>query len=157
MLVVEILEHQSDVQNADACSFFLKDLADANEAPLKEQHIHSGRIIDLIRDREGRERALTKFSLPEPLPDAVRLHACVARGSQKVAQGKGNEAAEWIDVEVCVLRLEHVETDLMISLSVPRRGSVGREGVAEAGDEEQSELFKEVLANFNICDWGLFG
>jgi len=153
VLVVEIIEYQRDVSNSDACSFFMKDLADANEVSLEEQHIDMSQVLNLLEDEKERvHQLLPNFSLPEPL-GASQLYACIAKGSQKVAQGKKSTNAHYIDVELCVLRLENVETDLLITLSAPRRETNRGGGVGA----ELSNVFKEILTSLNIQDWSLFG
>ena len=158
VLVIEILEYQN-VANGDACAFFLKDLASANEASTEVQHIRSCQIVNLLEnDKTKMMKLLPNLSLPASLEKSSQLHACIAKGSQKVAQGKystNNSNARWIDVEICVLRLENVQTDLLITLSVPRRGiKCEDEGGGEG--EQCSEVFREVLLGFNILDWSIF-
>ena len=78
----------------------------------------------------------------------------------------------WIDVEMFVLRLESVETDLLITLSVPRRRTTGENnedddggGVERCGESggdvdavgRYSDAFESILASFYIKDWSLFG
>lgn len=155
-MVFEILEHQSNVENSNACSFFLKDLADANEASVVQQTIIiSNEIVDLLRDGEKKERLLPNFSLPPVSLKLRQLYACVARESQKVVQGKGSTKSDphWIDVDMCVLRLRNVETDFLITLSIPRK-EIGEEDV---GGEGPSSVFMDILNSFNVKDWSLFG
>ena len=68
-------------------------------------------------------------------------YACIAKGSQKLAQGKGSTNAHFSDVGMCVMWLENVETDLLITLSIPHRETNHGEGVWA----EHSDVFKEVL------------
>ena len=158
VLVIEILEYQN-VANGDACAFFLKDLASANEASTEVQHIRSSRVVNLLEDEKRETQLLPNFLLPASLEISSQLHACITKGSQKVAQGKdstNNSNARWIDVEICVLRLENVHTDLLITLSVPRR-EIKCEDEGGGEGEQCSEVFKEVLLGFNIKDWSIFG
>eukprot|EP00571_Detonula_confervacea_P002548 CAMPEP_0172318650 /NCGR_PEP_ID=MMETSP1058-20130122/35477_1 /TAXON_ID=83371 /ORGANISM="Detonula confervacea, Strain CCMP 353" /LENGTH=200 /DNA_ID=CAMNT_0013033529 /DNA_START=8 /DNA_END=607 /DNA_ORIENTATION=+ len=158
VLVFEILQYQSDVENSNACSFFLKDLADANEASLEEQQIHSEQVVNLLLDGNNDEKKgqlfLPSLSLPASMDNPLELYACISRGSQKVAQGKKGSTtkdAHWIDVELCVLRLKNVETDLLVSLSIPRReNDDSGEGLVA---DYHSGAFKEIVTSFNIRDW----
>ena len=72
-------------------------------------------------------------------------YACIAKGSQKVAQGKGSTNAHFSDVGMCVMWLENVETDLLITLSIHLRETNHGEGVWS----EHSDVFKEVLTGFD--------
>ena len=165
-MVVEILEHQKDVEDSKACEFFLKDLADANGATTLEQHqIYSEQMMDIVTNSGMKQLLLPTFSIPE---STSNLCVCIARGSQKVVQGKdkaerpGEPKIEphWVDIEICILRLASVETDLLITLSTPRKetsnnttGEKGMMGVVGG----HSDVFKQVLSSFNIVDWSLFG
>ena len=157
VLVVEILEFQSNVDNSNACDFFLTDLGDANGAV--EQIIHTSRVVNLLgfACEENKEQLFPSLALMPTTTLQSQLHACVARGSQKIVQ-KGNTAAHWVDIELCALRLKDVETDLLITLSIPRKEEKNR----SSGDSRNvagvdDEIFKQILTSFNIKDWSLFG
>ncbi|KAL3764336.1 hypothetical protein ACHAW5_003472 [Stephanodiscus triporus] len=221
--VIEILEYQAQVENVDACSFFLKDLGssdssddddydDDDEEDYDEDHlegeekekegagerrrrrrrrrrtiVHESRVIDLLRrddddDDDGRETGwgrwiFREFALPPPDVDSATtgvgvakscsIVACVARGSREEEEagsarsgGRGSvvddddedDRSRWIDIEMCVLRLEGVGADVLITLSVPR--GVGR---GASPEEEGDGPFRRILETFDVKDWGLFG
>ena len=152
VLVIEILEYQTNVENNDACNFFLKDLGEANETPPEEQVIHSNQIINLLGNacEMNKEQILPSLVLPPSTTLTSQLHACISSGTQKVKQ-KGQTTSQCIDIELCALRLKDIDTDLLISLSIPRRG--GKDGGSNLGEE----IFKQILASFNIQDYSLFG
>lgn len=150
VLVFEILERQSDVSDEDACDFFMGDLAESNEA--EEHVVRDGRVVNVPDDG-----LLPKLNLPSSWNGSShRTCACVARGSQRVARERGSRAGEpgWIDVEMCVMRLAGADTDLLVTLSSPRRGSEVNDGGGAGG---MSDVFGEVLRSFCIKDWSLFG
>ena len=142
----------------------MKDLADANDVPLEEQHIHSSQILNLLsNDDDGTRQLLPNFALPTTTDATTNdLYACISGGRQKVVQGKkgstndSNDTAHWIDVEMFVLRLKNVETDILISLSAPHVENIS-DGKEKVRMGEYSTTFKSVLAGFNIRDWSLFG
>ena len=152
MLVIEILEYQKSVENNDACNFFLKDLGEANETPPEEQIIHSNQIINLLGNacEINKEQILPSLVLPPSTTLTSQLHACISRGTQRVKQ-KGSTTSQCIDIELCALRLKDIDTDLLITLSIPRRE--GKDGGSNVGEE----IFKQILASFNIQDYSLFG
>ena len=149
VLVIEILEYQTNVENNDACNFFLKDLGDANETPPEEQVIHSNQVINLLGNacEINKEQILPSLVLPPSTTLTSQLHACISRGTQKVKQ-KGSSTSECIDIELCALRLKDIDTDLLITLSIPR---------TDGGSNVGEEIFKQILASFNIQDYSLFG
>ena len=152
VLVIEILEYQTNVENNDACNFFLKDLGDANETPPEEQVIYSNQVINLLGNacEINKERILPSLVLPPLTTLTSQLHACISSGTQKVKQ-KGLTTSQCIDIELCALRLKDIDTDLLITLSIPRRE--GKDGSSDVGEE----IFKQILASFNIQDYSLFG
>ena len=190
--MIEIIEHQIDVANSDACSYFLKDLADSNEASSLRIMESSHVIVNVHHDDDennGETNRMTWFpnlSLPaSPSTNEQCCCACIARGSQKVVTARGGEVAgvggkdgpfannnnndassHWIDVDICVLRLPVVQTDLLITLSTPQQKQLRRQqqkqndviqSDADVGSAElYSPLFRQVLHTFHIKDWSLF-
>ena len=141
VLVVEILEHQSDVKNEDAPTFFFADLADANGVSQDDITIQPNDMIFSAKDEDAtKQRYFQKFSLSTQQSDS---HACIAVGKQQVAEKS-------LRIEMCVLRLTDVTTDLMITLSIPDNKQIS------VGDDGLSSVFRELLATFCIRDWGLF-
>jgi hypothetical protein len=106
--------------------------------------------------------------------------ACIARGSQKVvgsATNKTNNDAtsHWINVEICVLRLPTVQTDLLITLSTPspqheqiiklcdkpttvQKSEAKEDGTGDSVSDEYyyGDTFQQILKTLNIIDWSLF-
>lgn len=188
--MIEIVEHQIDVANSDACSYFLNDLADSNEAASLRIIESSHNIVNVHHDDDennGETNRMTWFpnlSLPaSPSTNEQCCSACIARGSQKVVTARGGEvvgvgdkdrpftnndndaSSHWIDVDICVLRLPVVQTDLLITLSTPQQQL--RRQQQKQNDEIQTDadvgsaelyspLFRQVLHTFHIKDWSLF-
>ena len=168
VLVIEILEYQIHVANIDACSYFLNDLAETNEASSLRIIESSNIIVNLHPDDDSNgEMKMMWFpnlSIPASLM-GEQCCACITRGSQKVAQG-GREGSttnndndtHWIDVEICVLRLPTVQTDLLITLSTPQRSDAVRSDAdaGAVGQYNSGTLFQQILKTVNIKDWSLF-
>ena len=189
--MIEIIE-QIDVAKSEACSYFLNDLADSNEAASLRIIESSHNIVNVHHDDDennGETNRMTWFpnlSLPaSPSTNEQCCCACIARGSQKVVTARGGEVAgvggkdgpfannnnndassHWIDVDICVLRLPVVQTDLLITLSTPQQLLLRRQqqkqndviqSDADVGSAElYSPLFRQVLSTFHIKDWSLF-
>jgi len=168
--VIEILEYQINVANADACSYFLNDLAETNEASSLHIIESSNSIVNLRPDDDDTHDSEMKMAwFPNLSVPASKMGeqccACIARGSQKVAQGgrEGSSAnnindAQWIDVEICVMRLPTVQTDLLITLSTPQRSDAVRSDAdaGAVGQKDSGTLLQQILKTVNIKDWSLF-
>ena len=157
VLIVEILEYQSNVENGKAAiDFFLNDLGDANGAT--ERRSKTLWTLDLFEDSD-RVVFVPNLQLSSPPLqwDKDRAHLNIGRGSQKVAK-KGSTNADWVDIEICILRFKDVKTDLLITLSMPHVEKKLDGGMVRGlWTEEYSNEFKQILEYFNIKDWSLFG
>ncbi len=142
VLVVEILEYQIDVKNEDASMFFFNDLADANGVSQNDTTITQSNVFSVKDDNTTKQKYFGKFSFSTSTQQS-EAHACIAVGRQQVAEKS-------LRIEMCVLRLTDVTTDLLITLSIPdnKQISVGEDGL--------SNMFREFLSTFCITDWGLF-
>mmetsp|Transcript_25847 Transcript_25847/g.38714 ORF Transcript_25847/g.38714 Transcript_25847/m.38714 type:complete len:287 (+) Transcript_25847:132-992(+) len=183
-LVIEILERQDEVSDEEAPSFFFHDLADANKSddirggesacsrdavspPIEYSNVWTvgieGNSIDATRREEKQERKKDKNLMPK-LSAQVKACSCVGiqnvgpmRNRIEVEAGKASQ----IRLELCVVRLEVVQTDLLISLSMPlfpggtKMGGVLRKKKNKCHDRH-SELFQSILESFEVVDWSLF-
>jgi hypothetical protein len=127
--VVEILERQGSVPDEEAARFFFDDLAAANgskessfsvQTVASELNMHSG--IGMQRFAKGRDY---------DVDGNVRPH-------QEVVD---------VQIELCVVRLAQVETDLLLTLSRNK----------PKADLKLSEEFRRILSTIKILDWDLFG
>ena len=167
VLVVEILQHHN-VKNEDAAEFFFRDLAESNGClDDNDWRLVSSRVISRenygvsSNDEEKSEEQIILRTLLENIQQTsgANNNCCViAIGSQNVVQGKaytGTGAADekTICIEMCILRLEHVETDLLITLSTPT------EALAPVCDKNGilSAVMEDVLSGLRVKDWSLFG
>lgn len=141
-MVVEILEHQSDVKNEDASTFFFSDLADANGVSVDDITIQSNNnmIFSVKDDDASKQKYFQNFSLSTQQSES---HACIAVGQQQVDDKS-------LRIEMCVLRLKDVTTDLLITLSIPHHK------LSEVGVDGLSIVFRELISSFSITDWNLF-
>lgn len=146
VLVVEILERQ-EVGDHSAASFFFADLAESNG------------ISDIAR--EAPFKSYTASQATERIQNATK---CLGVGYQKIAVGRDydiagnprqNQEVRWVLIELCVIRLPSVSTDLLVTLSKPLPNP--NEPPSEGTDHEWSEAFRRILSSFQIRDWELFG
>lgn len=155
MMVVEILQYQDDVNNEDAAHFFFKDLADSNGCSDDDSVLDSLRIFDNATSSNDEEKSEEHVvhNILNTIKQSSAMNCCViAIGSQRVIQGKaytgtGAAAEKNIRVEMCIMRLENVETDLLITLSTP----------SDEPSTGLSDHFRNILCEFYINDWDLFG
>lgn len=148
-MVIEILERQEDVKDADAPQFFFGDLSESNGCGDDDWRIE--RVFDGNGEANGEEHVAR--NILQSIKQTSSKNSCVVVvGLQNVIQGKaytgtGASAKKTILVEMCILRLESVETDLLLTLSTP----VG------SPTTDLSDHFQAILTSFSIKDWSLFG
>jgi hypothetical protein len=152
VLVVDILQRQAEVSDADAAAFFFNDLAESNGVTSASD----------IRweTRPPPPRTATAI---EQTNDNNATILCAGIGFQKVALGRdydyeGNrrqdQEVRLIRVELCVFRLARVETDLLVTISKP----VPNPNEPPYEDPQPwSDAFQRVVSTLRIRDWGLFG
>eukprot|EP00547_Thalassionema_nitzschioides_P005034 CAMPEP_0194207844 /NCGR_PEP_ID=MMETSP0156-20130528/6477_1 /TAXON_ID=33649 /ORGANISM="Thalassionema nitzschioides, Strain L26-B" /LENGTH=235 /DNA_ID=CAMNT_0038934705 /DNA_START=79 /DNA_END=783 /DNA_ORIENTATION=- len=147
-IVIEILERQEEVDDTEAAKYFFTDLAEANGNVVSE--IFNQKVWDVgCLDVSGGSNETTNGNTNLIPRLSARIKACTCSGLQSIAPLRNQELLEEgkspiVDVELAVARLEAVETDLLISLSMP----VSEEGAnANKGDTKTglSSLFLEVL------------
>lgn len=161
VLVVEILARQDDVSDDTAAKFFFDDLAESNGAIADEE-----RRLDFaqVTCAGGISCSDDTNSLMPRLDKS--LAACTCIGVQRVALGKDRKVGgdseprsdHWaVRIEMCVLRLEKEETDLLISMTRPIQDGSEKtmEDIMEASTH--SKLFLEIIETFSIQNWELFG
>jgi len=132
-LVVEILEHQSTVSDREAPQYLFQDLAEANESQE------------------------TSFKLRHPSPSSSEYVFFTGKGQQVIAMGRshdihGNALQQEIrysQIELGVLRLPQVGTDLLVTISQKKVASTDN-------SEPFSADFQRILSSFKIRDWNLF-
>lgn len=166
-VIVEILERQNDVSDNDAPEFFFNDLADVNkgddEVGSSARSLHYTHVSIVGKNEhqstEGKESA--EINLMPNL--SARTKACTCVGTQNVGLLRNKEKTEEgkaskVKVELCVVRLETIQTDLLISLSVPMFENQEDEDKQVENDKKEghSSLFLSILKSFKVVDWSLF-
>ena len=146
MLVIEILDQQTTIPNDSAGEFFFKDLAESNGVSSTDDMAYTA-----LPDEEF-------MSGEFPLQSVV----CIGKGLQKIAKGQdydvfGNlqksQEASWVSVELGLLRLDNVKTDLLVTLSSPNESNPQDTTTTAT----TSALFRSIFCSLRIRDWGLFG
>jgi Ran-interacting Mog1 protein len=142
LLVIEILDFQSSVNNENAAKYHFQDLAEANSLafPSADAHFTPSSIMN--------DQLLTPSSLGLPA-GTVGLFCSSGTGHQRVKQDN-TAAPKWLRVDLCVIRLPHVQTDLLVTLSAPSESNLHQ------GVEQTASCFHEILSSIRIRDWGLF-
>lgn len=141
-LIVEILEYQQQLSGVEAGRYFFADLATANGITSPSDMLYQPHRLPA--------------SLSLPIGDATYVAGI---GMQKIAHGRDFDAdgqprprdPRWILIELCVVRLPQVPTDLLITLSQPSYEANPQQPLAF------SSTFLRVVMTLHIHDWGLFG
>jgi hypothetical protein len=148
LLVIEILDRQQDVNDEQAAAFFYQDLCESNGVSPDET------TFTPQTQQQQQQQGQTQITIVGLPPTSIILFGV---GTQHVAMGRdfdvdGNRRQQeerWIRVELCVIRLLSVGTDLLITLSTP----------CEQNPQESSSTtttFQQVVSTFQILDWTLF-
>lgn len=169
-VVIEILEREDGLNDDNAAEFFFKDLAEANgsidEASTNAENKASDYSVDYTASWNVGNDAKNMHMDGEIINDedsnimpqlSVRTKAFTCIGHQHVSPLRNRKTLEegksaYIKVELCVLRLEQVHTDLLISLSLP-----SHQDKDSRMEYIHNTLFLEILRSFQVLDWSLFG
>ena len=139
VLVVEILQRQH-VSDSEAAKFFFEDLAESNGSTSNQ--------------------FVARSALPTTTTVGV---GCAGSGFQTVAVGRNYDIAgnlrtiqeiHLIRVELCVFRLERLDTDLLVTLSKPAVSNPNEP--PQDLQQPWSDTFQKVISTLQIRDWGLF-
>mmetsp|Transcript_3372 Transcript_3372/g.5540 ORF Transcript_3372/g.5540 Transcript_3372/m.5540 type:complete len:210 (+) Transcript_3372:56-685(+) len=154
-LVIEILDHQGSVSNDNAAKYFFDDLAEANGCSSTTTTssnsfvtIPATTTTTLLKNNNKQENHSTMCFL--------------GIGMQRVAKGRDVDMAGNprilpiinVQIELAVLRLPQVQTDLLITVS---RTIKAGDATTTQQQPQLSEEFQRILATFEIRDWSLFG
>lgn len=147
VLVIEILQHQDEVEDANAASFFFHDLAESNG----------------VSDSNDYKFEAATFSFPTTTIHGATTSTGV--GLQKIAMGRDydingqrreNQETRWTRIELCVFRLPHVHTDLLLTITGPMPNP--NEPPLQSQDHTVvwSELFQRAVSSIRVRDWTIF-
>ncbi|CAO3619984.1 unnamed protein product [Cunninghamella echinulata] len=141
-LIIELLE-KVEYLDEEAAKFHFEQLAEQNDA--------TGYTIENI------EHINVDTAAPK-LPKDTKVY--FIRGFQNVA--KFNEKAiNQVEIILALIRLEKVETDLIITLNAPIRvapnSSENKDAVAPVVESSFIEEMKLIVQKLEVQDWGLFG
>eukprot|EP00557_Chaetoceros_sp_GSL56_P010493 CAMPEP_0176480968 /NCGR_PEP_ID=MMETSP0200_2-20121128/2563_1 /TAXON_ID=947934 /ORGANISM="Chaetoceros sp., Strain GSL56" /LENGTH=222 /DNA_ID=CAMNT_0017877129 /DNA_START=107 /DNA_END=775 /DNA_ORIENTATION=- len=161
-LIVEILTRENQVRDEDASLFFFQDLADANGGLVQVEY----QAMWAVGRGEGDPSKLRMNDVIIPqLSKSITACSCVGIHSIDPLDHRNDlesGRAERVRVELCILRLDTEETDILISLSIPfANRKTDHMSVTEQEfkneNHHHSELFLDILRGFEIVDWDLFG
>lgn len=131
-LVVEILEHQTTKSDNDAARYFFEDLAEANGSTQNNTFT----IVSMGAQSGSNDRCICGIGMQE-----------IRKGKETDIAGNPRDVPlVRVQVELAVVRLPQVQTDLLLTLSRTK----------ETPDTELSTDFQQVLSTLQIRDWSLF-
>ncbi|VEU37001.1 unnamed protein product [Pseudo-nitzschia multistriata] len=159
MLVVEILERQEQIGDQDAASFFFNELAERNDVLQTKNDIRFFTLAEPVL-------ATALLGDASVVAGTNTVLTCAGYGYQKVAMGRDydnagnsrreNQEVKCIRVDLCVLRLQAQETDLLVTISRPVDDINLNEASLDSSSAE-SAILSQVISTFRIDNWGLFG
>ncbi|KAL6845870.1 hypothetical protein ACP4OV_024445 [Aristida adscensionis] len=150
-LIFELLDLKAEVEDAGSALWFLRDIANEQDAGDNMVVEHSG-TLELPGLRLGEAPAV----------------AATAIGQLAVSKGRqGREAQNIVRLYLANIRLKNAATDVLITayepllinpLSESARAVAAGPAIPseQAGCLPMSEIFKLAVMNFNVHDWNLF-
>ena len=161
-LIFEILEHQTEVSNQEACSFFFNDLADANGTPeQKSRVLTKEEVVRLGHDLTQKKDEGFWLRLCEHFKNVPNITVCLCTGKQLVvgagmreSDPRAKNRKQWVKVEMCIFRLKDIQTEIIISISIPTDKE--DEIMSSEPHLDYSSVFKNIISSFQVVDWSLF-
>merc|ERR1712071_633671 len=189
-LIIEILERETtnisdNSSSGEVCSFFWNDLADANSAPsehdcgrlIMEKHYISldDNIDEVNKDEKDYLYSCLRRNF-QNVPNGI-AYFCMGKqlvigAGMRTSDPRAASIQDWVIVQMCILRLEHVQTDLIISLSTPIASKNDECKLSSSTEKAKAEniktkktdsnsclytsIFGEIVASFKVIDWSLF-
>ncbi|KAF0984090.1 hypothetical protein FDP41_008005 [Naegleria fowleri] len=135
-VIIEILSRSENVSDAKIMDFLFHDLADANHAAVNQRFLLLQPFDDTQQTRAN------NF----PMAD----YATGAVGKMMVEKNRGMDE---VTVFLWVVRLKHVDTDILISLNDP---VVKYSSADEASQSPRMKLFETIVRSLKVNDWNLF-
>ncbi|KAG2572565.1 ran guanine nucleotide release factor isoform X1 [Panicum virgatum] len=150
-LIFELLDLKGEVDDAGSALWFLRDIANEQDAGDNLVVEHSG-TLELAGLRLGEAPAVARTSAGQ---------LAVSKGRQ------GREAQNIVRLYLANIRLKDAATDVLITAYEPLLINPLSESAAavtagpaipaeQAGCLPMSEIFKVAVMNFNVHDWNLF-
>jgi hypothetical protein len=159
-LVVEVLEYEAGIADADAAVYFFRDLAEANDSS-DSADVLSVAAVDVARDAPV---------LLSVLPDdgsVPPVYLGRLEGTQRVSRFReGAAAANDVVVLLACVRLPAQGSDVLLTLTAPTRIAPSSSSFASTADAPQHTdasvatarlVFDTALSTLRVVDWGLFG
>jgi hypothetical protein len=144
--IVELVNFDSDVSDANAPGHYFSDLAECNEA--KNVKIDSSGIVSV----RGFMPLLTEKSVVK----------CAIAGRQTVSKFRREDAPlEIVQILLVIVRLPHVGTDILISVNVPFVESLAPIKIEDLFDlrtqaHPATRVMAAALHSLHVRNWSLF-
>jgi hypothetical protein len=141
LFAIEIMEYQGSISNDQAAKHYFDDLAKANGSSMNDFLPYLVTMNAFLPYLEGTSSS---------------LEISAGIGLQQIPMGRDvdidrnprmNQEVRTVQIELCVVRLPQVPTDLLLTLSRTK----------PARDNQLSEEFRRIVSTLQIRDWGVFG
>ncbi|CAN6275912.1 unnamed protein product [Urochloa humidicola] len=169
-LIFELLDLKGEVDDAGSALWFLRDIANEQDAGDNMVVEHSG-TLELPGLRLGEAPAVARTSVGQlvtlfTVPISIWC-ATLLPGSAVSKGRQGREAQNIVRLYLANIRLKNAATDVLITAYEPLLINPLSESAAavaagpaipaeQAGCLPMSEIFKVAVMNFNVHDWNLF-
>lgn len=139
LFVLECLDYHDEGNDGDAMRYYWQDLCEVNGSKPE--------------DNDKLFSSMENSVVTRGLPESATV--CTYVGYQSVKMGREStderpQEERNVRVELCLIRLPSVQTDMLFTLSTPSDSN-------EQECEHPSNTFRTILSSLEIRDWGLFG
>ncbi|KAF2068875.1 hypothetical protein CYY_009806 [Polysphondylium violaceum] len=144
-VIIELLERQSHVSDAEAIKYHFEIISDESE-------------ISAEKRRVGIIRPITQEEMPNFLPTIPKF---MMLAQQRVSKFK-ESAENIVNLHMALVRLERAKTDLLItfneaiSISTDSSSMKSVQNTNPSNQESIEQLFKSIIKSFIIKDYSLF-
>merc|ERR1712084_58863 len=139
--IVELLDLDKNISDDESCStYYFTDLSEANNAV----SINITNKYDSQSNADLLQQIMCNLKLSN---SNVFIGMC--NGWQDMTCDTNQEAQQRIWIELCVIRLKDVSTDLLITWTIPILDSA-------ASTDQYNVSFMKILSTLRVNDWSLF-
>lgn len=147
--IIDLLERVDPIDYQEAIHLHLQDIV--------PPHVHN-QPIEQIKQQQQQEED------NEDDDDGIIRYFSFVQFKPQYKKSDPNESPKQIITLICLIRLEKVDTDVLLQYIIPLKSenenvNVNFEGSTKVDKivKESYDLFKKIVLSFTVKDWNLFG
>lgn len=145
--IIDLLERVDPIDYQEAIHLHLQDIV--------PPHVHN-QLIEQIKQQQQEDN--------EDDDDGIIRYFSFVQFKPQYKKSDPNESPKQIITLICLIRLEKVDTDVLLQYIIPLKSenenvNVNFEGSTKVDKivKESYDLFKKIALSFTVKDWNLFG